>query len=451
MSMPSSGSSTMAGQDVEAAHLARLAGEKQDSDEDANLVTWDGPKDPENPQNYSVFRKLFITFVWVYSNLVTTIASSIWSSGSGAVQEEFHKSTIVGYAVGPPVWGPLSERFGRKWPMTVGVALFTAFSIGGAFGAAPLSLSSGGLVDIWSPEHRGAAISASVATIFGAPILSPIIGNFVAASYLGWRWTHWLSAIMGGSSIVLAVLGLPETLASRILQLRAARIRQSTNPNAKTAFDNQKQLGFANIVRVYLMRPFMLLATEPILVLVTIYQAFIYGILYLVFESYPIEFHDSTLGPGLGVILGAVAVIWHAQIKSNSIPANGSKLVPEQRLPIMIVGGCILPPSTHWSGMVVASIPTGMGMYMVFVQCFNYIIDVYAPIANSAVGGNTFVRSFFGAGFPLFAPYLYHNLGVAWVTSTLGFISIALIPIPILLYKFGHRIRSWSKNSINGV
>lgn len=88
---------------------------------------------------------------------------------------------------------------------------------------------------------------------------------------------------------------------------------------------------------------------------------------------------------------------------------------------------------------------------MVFVQSFNYLIDVYAPIANSAISGNTFVRSFFGAGFPLFAPYLYHNLGFAWATSLLGFISIVLVPIPLLLYRFGPRIRSWSKNTVSAI
>lgn len=138
-----------------------------------------------------------------------------------------------------------------------------------------------------------------------------------------------------------------------------------------------------------------------------------------------------------------------------------SKLVPESRLPTMIFGGCALPvgffifawtsnPDTHWSGMVIGSIPMGMGMYIVFAQTFTYIVDVYAPIANSAVVASTFIRSAFGAGFPLFGPYMYNRLGVAWATSTLGFISVAMVPIPLLFYIFGPRIRSWSKNSVSG-
>ncbi|KAI0535484.1 major facilitator superfamily domain-containing protein [Xylaria digitata] len=488
--------------DVEAVAESPTTGEteKKKEEEDVNLVTWNGPDDPENPQNYSRPRKFFITGIWIYGNLCATLASSIWSSGATQVKAQFHQSTIVvtlgisffllGFSVGPPLWGPTSERFGRKWPMTIGMLLFTIFTIPiavgknietllvsrffqGAFGSAPLSLAAGGVVDIWSPAQRGIAIAACIGTIFGSPVLAPIIGNFVAASYLGWRWLHWLSAIMGGSAVLLVLLCLPETLASKILQARAAKLRKTgEKPEARTIFDNKKHMGMIDVARIYFMRPFALLATEPILVLITIYQSFIYGILYLVFVSYPIEYveirHWSLgisalpfLGLSVGVLLGAAGVIWHTKTKfAATIRENGGKVIPEQRLPTMIVGGCIVPaglfifawtsaPSIPWPGQVIGSIPTGAGMYMIFVQCFNYLVDVYAPIANSALGGNMLIRSSFAAAFPLFGPYLYHNLGVAWATSTLAFISIALIPIPIIFYIYGGRIRSWSKNSVS--
>ena len=215
-----------------------------------------------------------------------------------------------------------------------------------------------------------------------------------------------------------------------------------------------------------------MLALEPILLLITIYHAFIYGILYLVFVSYPIAFREvrhwplgtsglAYLGMLIGVLLGAAVVITHTRTRFAKITqANKGVVIPEQRLPLMMVGGCILPiglfifawtsmPHVHWIGMLIGSVPVGMGMYMVFVQCFNYIIDVYLVVANSAIAGNTFIRSFFGAGFPLFGPAMYHKLGVAWATSVLAFIGIALVPIPMLFYVYGQRIRSWSKMTAN--
>lgn len=57
--------------------------------------TWDESRSPANPQNWSRYRKLFLTFIWIYGNLVATISSSIFSSGAQAIQEEFGVSTEV--------------------------------------------------------------------------------------------------------------------------------------------------------------------------------------------------------------------------------------------------------------------------------------------------------------------------------------------------------------------
>lgn len=57
------------------------------------------------------------------------------------------------------------------------------------------------------------------------------------------------------------------------------------------------------------------------------------------------------------------------------------------------------------------------------------------------------MRSCFGAGFPLFANAMFKNLGVAWASSTLAFISVAFIPIPFILVKYGKKIREKSKRA----
>ncbi|KAH7010919.1 major facilitator superfamily domain-containing protein [Macrophomina phaseolina] len=475
--------------------------EKASAKPSLEFIAWDSPEDPHNPQNFSYARKLFVTAIWVAGNLVTCIASSIFSSGSSFISKEFDVSSTVttlgislfllGYTVGPPVWGPLSERFGRKWPMLSGMALFTVFCLPvalakniqtaligrffcGMFGAAPLSIAGGGLVDIWNPVQRGVALAACIGTIFGSPILAPLMGNFIAASYLGWRWTQWLSAIMGLAASILVLLGLPETHAPTLLRAKAARLRRETSdPTLRSQYDGGSN-GVSEIVQIYLVRSFAMLATEPILVLITIYQAFIYGILYLVFVSYPIAFREVRhwalgvsalpyLGMMVGVVLGCATVVYHTKTHfAAKARANGGVIVPEQRLPLMIGAGCLLPvglfifawtsdPDVHWTGMVVGSVPVGMAMYMIFVQCLNYLVDVYQTMANSAIGANTFVRSFFGAGFPLFGPAMYHHLGVAWATSVLAFVAIAMIPIPVLFFKYGHTIRQWSKNTVNKV
>ena len=167
----------------------------------------------------------------------------------------------------------MSERFGRKWPMFVGISMFTLFCLPvtlgrniqtvligrffcGVFGSAPLSIAGGALVDLWDSISRGVAMAACIGAIFGTPILAPIMGNFIAASYLGWRWDNWLSAIMGLACTFLVLFFLPETFGVVLLKQKAERVRKETgNMDAKCIYDGEKK-GFKTIVNVYLIRPF---------------------------------------------------------------------------------------------------------------------------------------------------------------------------------------------------
>lgn len=72
----------------------------------------------------------------------------------------------------------------------------------------------------------------------------------------------------------------------------------------------------------------------------------------------------------------------------------------------------------------------------------NYLPDAYPDVAASVLAGNDLFRSAFGTGFPLFGAQMYNYLGIGWASSTLAFISIAFIPIPFLLYKYGATLRN---------
>ena len=87
----------------------------------------------------------------------------------------------------------------------------------------------------------------------------------------------------------------------------------------------------------------------------------------------------------------------------------------------------------------------GMGSLVTFWQGMNYIIDCYGLYSNSAIAINTFIRSIAAAGFPLFAPAMYRNLGVAWASSLLAFLLVAFFPVPVLFYKYGSYVRQKSR------
>lgn len=65
--------------------------------------------------------------------------------------------------------------------------------------------------------------------------------------------------------------------------------------------------------------------------------------------------------------------------------------------------------------------------------------------AASAIAANTFLRSIAGAVFPLFSTYMFDALGVNWAGTLLGFVALVLVPIPILFWKYGAKIRERSK------
>ena len=212
----------------------------------------------------------------------------------------------------------------------------------------------------------------------------------------------------------------------------------------------------------------MMLILEPILLLITIYLALIYGILYLFFEAYPVSFTEVRgwtnegiaglpfIGILVGVICGICLIILQTKTRFARKIAKHGRVVPEERLVPMMIASVCLPaglfwfgwtsnPHIHWAPKVIAGVPIGMGILVIFMQGLNYIIDVYMMFANSAIAANTLVRSLVGGAFPLFATQMYHNLGVAWASSLLGFLTIAMIPIPIFFYFYGARIRAMSK------
>ena len=61
--------------------------------------------------------------------------------------------------------------------------------------------------------------------------------------------------------------------------------------------------------------------------------------------------------------------------------------------------------------------------------------------AASVTAAATILRSLVGALLPLAGSSLYDALGVGWGASVLGFVSVTFIPLPILLYVYGQKIR----------
>ncbi|GAB1203926.1 hypothetical protein APSETT445_002570 [Aspergillus pseudonomiae] len=252
---------------------------------------------------------------------------------------------------------------------------------------------------------------------------------------------------------------------------RAACLRRQTGNPAFRAPLETHQPTWVDMITRYLFRPLKMLFLEPILDCLTIYISLIYGILYLFFESYPVAFTEvrgwTQLGVAalpflailVGVLCGGGLIIVVTKTRFVRQLERHGYVIPEERLPPMMIAAVLLPaglfwfawtskPEVSWVAQTIAGVPIGCGILVVFMQGLNYLVDVYLPFANSAMAANTLVRCSFGGAFPLFATQMFHRLGVAWATSLLGFLTVAMIPIPTLLFVYGKRIRSLSRFSM---
>lgn len=259
---------------------------------------------------------------------------------------------------------------------------------------------------------------------------------------------------------------VPETYAPVLLQRKATRLRKETRNWALHSMLDEHQPTMSEIFFKYFLRPFEMLFLEPILLLITIYMAFIYGVLYLFFEAYPVAFlkvrgwkHPGVaalpfIGILVGVLCGVAFIIFVTKTRFARKMEKHGRVDPEERLLPMIPASIALPAGLFWFGwsahtswvaQAIAGVPTGFGILVIFMQGLNYIIDVYMMFANSAIAANTLMRSALGGAFPLFAVQMYDKLGVDWASSLLGFITVAMIPIPILFFFYGKKIRAMSK------
>jgi len=88
----------------------------------------------------------------------------------------------------------------------------------------------------------------------------------------------------------------------------------------------------------------------------------------------------------------------------------------------------------------------GAGILISSVATQSYVIDSYGIHSASALAAVGTLRSLAGFGFPLFAPALYKSLGYGRGNTVLFSVAVAIgCPAPWLFWKYGKRIRGWSK------
>ncbi|KAF8269310.1 major facilitator superfamily domain-containing protein [Lactarius quietus] len=454
------------------------------------------PDDPDNPLNWSRLKRWYITFAGGILVLNATFASSAPSGLLPQMMDYFGFGEevapltvslfIAGYCLGPLLWGPLSEHIGRRPVFLISFLFYAGFQIGcalsrntasilifrflsGTFAAAPLTNSGGVVGDIWDAKTRGNAMLIFAVSPFAGPSLGPVVSGWLAVYGASWRWLFWVLTMFSGFCLVAIFFTLPETYGPVLLARKAQRIRKETGDERYYAPIEERNVPIGHRLYSIFAMPFKILFLEPMLLAITIYQSFLYGCIYLLFEAYPIVFaqgHNLNAGESglmfLPVSLGGVCGVliylffFNPRYERYIEQYAPAKVPPEARLEVTLLGAPLFAIAFFWFGWTsFPSIPLwlplmagglmGSSVFLIFLSLINYTVDAYLFAAASALAASTVSRSIFGAAFPLFARQMYEALNPRWASTLLGFVALAMVPIPIVLQRYGSHLRSRSR------
>ena len=134
---------------------------------------------------------------------------------------------LIGLAAGQLLYGPLSDRFGRRPVLLAGMTLFTLASTAAALapnpavligsrilqsigGCAGLVLGRAAVRDGATPDQAAGQLALLTMVMSVVPAIAPAIGGFLTA-YVHWRASYFLLAAIGAATLIMTLLMLPET------------------------------------------------------------------------------------------------------------------------------------------------------------------------------------------------------------------------------------------------
>ncbi|KAI9895006.1 MAG: hypothetical protein M1814_000228 [Vezdaea aestivalis] len=449
-------------------------------DDGTILVDWYATDDPNNPQNWSSRKKIFVVATIDIYTLAVYLGSAIITPAIPEMSAKFNVSPLVGsliglssyvlgYGVGPLLFSPLSEipRIGRNPPYIISFAIFLLLSVGSA-----LVNNAGGMFVLrFFQGFFGSPCLATAGASFG-DIYSLINLPYAILPVLGWRISLWEILWLAGPVWILLFIALPETSAANILLRKAERLRKITgNPNFRSQSEiEQENMSPRQIVYEALVRPFQLMVLDPSIAFVTIYTALVYGIYYSFFEAFPLvyerfyhfnagqmglTFLSITVGVAIAIPVYAGNLYWRVNpdLVKNGLGEPESRLVPALYSSILLPIGLFIFGWTSredipWIASVIGVTINTIGVFILLQSIFIYLPLSYPQYAASLFAGNDFARSSLAAGTILFATPMYKNLGIGPGISILAGLTCACVGGIFVLYLFGKKLRARSRFTV---
>ncbi|KAK5779975.1 hypothetical protein RI543_002515 [Arxiozyma heterogenica] len=487
-----------------------------DEDEpiDPKSLDWDGPGDMDNPHNWPSWKKWFTTMTAAFLCLVVSMGSSLYVCSVPELVARYHINQTLALAgltfyllgLSTVIGAPLSEVFGRKPIYVISLPLSCLFTmavglssghmriilpcrfLAGAFASPAMSIASGTIMDIFDVDEMSVAMTFFCLAPFMGPIISPIIAGF-ACQYENWRWSQWILLFASGL-IYPFILLMPETHKGVILRKRA--VKRKIKLKEFTREDQKEFLKITLTITVF--RPLKMLVVEPIVLVFSIYVAFIFAVLFAFFEAYPVIYRGvylmdigisglPFLGIGLGLWLGSLLYIIIDRkylfpkapegtpdlahpVSLRVTPYRGHRdpvtnellpINPESLLLSCKIGSIALPVALFWQAWtsrrdvqwmapIAAGVPFGFGLILIFFSVIMYFSTCYPPlVVASAMAANNMLRYVMSSVFPLFTIQMYENMKIKWASTLFALICIVLVPTPWIFERWGSQLRHKSQ------
>jgi multidrug resistance protein len=210
---------------------------------------------------------------------------------------------VLGFALGPLLFAPLSEMYGRQIVLQCSQVIFFIFNgvcgfaqtaeqflvfrfFGGIGGSAALALGPGVLADLYSADERGMASGIYALLPMLGPAIGPICGGFIA-EHSSWRWGFWGINIVDVPILVIGMMFLEETYPPVLLCWRKQQmVRDTGNERLFTKYE-QSDLAFRGRLAQAVMRPLTFMTTQIIVIIMGLYMSYLYGLMYVVLTTFP--------------------------------------------------------------------------------------------------------------------------------------------------------------------
>lgn len=265
---------------------------------------------------------------------------------------------------------------------------------------------------------------------------------------------------------LLIGIRMPETYRRQVVRTTAKRLGQPHNlPRALSGTT------LSQMAKLTLFDPLIMLCSQPLIIMITLYLALNFGVLFSWFIAVPTvlegvaKYTPRQVGSAFatavgGVTMGALSSAAIDQISTRSVKRSALRcrsIDVEHRIFPAMVGTVLLMASLFWIGWT--AVPTvspvvpivGNGVYvwgssMTLISFISYLFDAYPPQGTlSALTIVACSRLALAGIIPLVILIAITNLTGAWALSTLGFIATVLSVFPFAIYFWGQKMRKNSR------